>query len=203
MRDLDETLKLVERNSPPDLWPVVRDRELGALPPTVPHARRWSTILVAAVVSILALGFAWRVFGETSQGPGDGPSVISSPSVSSSTPPVTETISVRDETEAGNVLDSGEFAPPPAGAQPALSADEALTVFFDDQPGIKFDGSDILSTRVGSYTAVDAKGSYVFRERLAYGIELHVCASQAPPSCDLWIFLDADTGHMLESSWRE
>jgi hypothetical protein len=29
-----------------------------------------------------------------------------------------------------------------------------------------------------------------------------VCASQSPPSCDLWIFLDADTGHMLESTWR-
>ena len=98
--------------------------------------------------------------------------------------------------------DSGGFAPPPAGAQPDLSADEALAVFFEDHPGIKFGESDILSTRVGSYTAIDANSSYLFQDRLAYGVKLHVCASQSPPSCDLWIFLDADTGHMLESTWR-
>ena len=200
MRDLDQALKQVERNDPPDLWPLVRDREVGSLtPPVGAPSHRWSTILVAAVVSILALGFAWRAFGSSAGNSGDEPSVTPA---SLSAPPVTETILVRNGPEADTGPDSGEFSPPPAGAQPALSANEALAVFFEDHPGFKFGESDILSTRVGSYTAIDANGSYLFQDRLAYGVELHVCASQSPPSCDLWIFLDADTGHMLESTWR-
>ncbi len=199
MRDLSEALKQVERNNPPDLWPLVQDRQVGSpLPPADTHPRRWSTILVAAVISVLALGFAWKAFGSSSVKPGDEPSVTASPSAS--IPLVTETILFQNGPEHHSGPDSGEFAPPPAGAQPALSADDALDVFFQDNPGFKFDRSDPMS--LGSYSAVDADGRYLFQDRLAYGIELHACTAYSPPSCDLWIFLDADTGHLLESTWR-
>jgi len=201
MRNLTDALKQVERNDPPDLWPLVQSRDVRALAPSVEtHPRRWSTILVAAVISILALGFAWKAFGSGPVTAGAEPTATTSSS--DSTPSVDGTIHVQNGPEHRTGADSGEFAPPPAGSQPALSAHEALDVFFQDNPGIQFNQSDIRSLSIGSYTSVQADGSYLFQDRLAYGVELHTCATLAPPSCDLWIFLDADTGHMLESAWR-
>ena len=204
MRDLDEVLQQVERNAPPDLWPSICDRQGSSFaPPIGTKAQRWSTILVAAVVSVLALGFAWKAFGSSSVSPGAEPSVTS-PSSSASITPVTETILLHNGPEHHSGPDLGEFAPPPAGAQPALSAGEALDVFFQDNPGFHIGGpSDVRSMSVGSYSAVDPNGSYLFQDRLAYGVEIHVCTAYSPPSCDLWIFLDADTGHLLESAWRQ
>jgi hypothetical protein len=202
MHDLREALKRVEQNDPPDLWPLVRDREAGSLPPPVgSHARRWSTILVAAVISVLALGFAWRAFGSSSVTPGGEPSVT--PSASETTSPGFETVFVSNGPESDNGPDTGEFAPPPAGASPAVPFDEAIDVFLREHPGIQLDHNTFESLGVGSYTAVNADGSIRFEDKLAYGIHLHVCVAQSPPSCDLWIFIDANTGHLLESAWRQ
>ena len=202
MRDLSDALKQVERNDPPDLWPLVGEWSVESRPtPVGTHPRRWSTILVAAVVSLVAIGFAWKAFGSGPTTPGGEPSVTSSSS--DTTPPVSETIQLHNGPDSATGPDSGLFAPPPAGYQPALSADEALGVFFQDYPGIQFDHSDIRSLSIGSYTATQANGSYLFQDRLAYGVELHLCQSWGPPSCDFWIFLDANTGHMLEASWRQ
>src|SRR4051812_27587528 len=148
MRDLDDALKQVERNSPPDLWPVIQDRNVGSPAPTIAmRPRQWSTILVAAVVSLVAIGFAWKAFGSESSTPGAEPSATSL--ASDTTPPVGETLQFRNGPEWGKGPDSGEFAPPLAGSQPALSADEALGVFFQDNPGIQFNQSDIRSLSIG------------------------------------------------------
>ena len=145
MLDLDEALKQIERNTPPDLWSLVKERELEPSPPFggTTHSRRWSTILMAAVISVLALGFAWKAFGSSSgpMGPQAEPSLTSSSS--DSTPPVTETIQVSNGPEHATAPDTGEFAPPPAGPNPTLSANEALDVFFQDNPGFQFNNSDI------------------------------------------------------------
>lgn len=193
MPDLNEVLQQVERNTPPDLWPIVRDREWSPLAPPIgsPH-RRWATILVAACISFLALGFAWRAFGSQA----DEPAQVASATLSAAAPPLslTEPIEIRTAPE------SEVFAPPSVGSVPALSSSDAVDTFSQEHPGIILPAD--IDVSLGEYTATNADGSDRFRDRLAYGINFHLCVADQP-SCDFWIFVDADTGHLLESTWAQ
>jgi hypothetical protein len=202
MQDLNDALKQIERNDAPDLWPMVLDRDAG--PGAVPvgtSSRRWSTILIAAVISVLALGFAGKAFLSSSPTPaGDA-----SPSASVSTSPSADTIFVHNGPELDGGPDTGQFTPATVKElqdPSAIPFDQALSVFERDHPEIQLGTSDTLAVESGTYTAVNPDGTYRFQDRPAYGIELHVCTAQAPPSCDFWIFLDANTGHLLEPAWR-
>ncbi len=106
-------------------------------------------------------------------------------------------------------INSETFAPP--NGVPALTAKQALTRFESVDRAFKL----VLDSTIwlGTYTA--AKGpstyelhTYRFRDRLAYGIRYHGCTftsvnpafpvSPSIISCTRWLFLDANTGKMLE-----
>jgi len=92
------------------------------------------------------------------------------------------------------------FDPPPGDAHPLLTADQALARFkeIDRAFSIK-----VRDGQLGLYTDLPQ-----FSERLAYGYAFPVClpsqnphASSAEPAggCTSWLFLDANTGRMLEA----
>jgi hypothetical protein len=97
------------------------------------------------------------------------------------------------------------FDPPPQDATPALSAAEAIAEFqsVDKKFRLPADATSYL----GVYTAPVGDGSYRFRDRLAWGIRWRGCPpsqgfvqpSLASSSCHEWLFLDANTGVMLEA----
>jgi hypothetical protein len=195
MIDLTDVLHRVERNTPPDLWPTIQGHGPLAPVPDGPAPRRLPTILAAAAIMLLALSFAWHAFGGHPTTASDAPLV--GPSPAEAVPSVTETIVLHDTTG------SHEFAPPPEGATPALSPDQALDVFIADHPEIEIHRSDVHSLELGSYSAVDPDGTAAFQNRLAYGFFLHICGSSAPTTCEFWVFIDADDGHMLDTAWNE
>jgi hypothetical protein len=98
-----------------------------------------------------------------------------------------------------------EFYPPPTGAGPRLTADQAIARFQTADPSFRLPSD--AEVFLGKYS-----GSLVVDDRLAYGIRFHYCqSSQAisvdpftlrspSPSnfCTFWLFLNADTGKMLE-----
>jgi hypothetical protein len=99
-----------------------------------------------------------------------------------------------------------QWAPPPADAQPALTADEAWGAKFSPGESVP-DGTTVqlgsLTDAVGEYcgvscdmwTTVDGI-SYRAYNVLAYGYYWRSCAndSQAELDCQHWEFIDADTG---------
>ncbi len=108
-------------------------------------------------------------------------------------------------------INSETFAPP--NGVPALTAKQALTRFESVDRAFKLVPDSTIW--LGTYTA--AKGpsyyethTYRFRDRLAYGIRYHACTlpsehpfesvtpSPSVISCTRWLFLDANTGKMLE-----
>ena len=194
MTDLTEVLHRVERNTPPDLWPAIQEQGPRTAVPDGPRSRRLPTILVAAAIMVLALSFAWRAFGGSPRTASNDPRV--GPSPIETVASVTETIVLHDTTG------SHEFAPPPEGATPALSPDQAVGVFLSDHPEIAIERSDIHSLELGSYSATDPDGTAAFEDRLAYGFSLHICSSDVPTACEFWVFIDANDGHMLDTSWN-
>jgi hypothetical protein len=100
------------------------------------------------------------------------------------------------------------FDPPPPGTEPALTASEALARFQSvDEEFVLPVGADAY---LGRYTAPVGDGTFRFRERLAWGFRLgsgcpvgagfgppHAASNSGP--CFRWLFLDANTGEMLES----
>jgi hypothetical protein len=113
---------------------------------------------------------------------------------------VTTTIQIDPE-------DRTHFDPPPAGVMPALSAIEAAARFKSVDQAWSAPGEGTV--QLGLYTSESG-----FSDRLAYGFRSHRCApppdnpldrSPSPgskPSCTFWLFLDANTGRMLEARWQ-
>jgi hypothetical protein len=94
------------------------------------------------------------------------------------------------------------FDPPPAGVQPALSASQAIAKFQSVNPA--FSPPTDATVQLGLYSSVSYDNS------LAWGISYKECqASSFGPymkpfkdpnaSCTFWVFLDANTGEMLEA----
>jgi len=194
MVDLDEVLHQVERNTPPDLWPVVLEHGARRSMPETARPRRWPTMLIAAAISLVALTFAWKAFAGVTGSAADG--TKATPSPVASIPTAVETITFHDEGVE-------EFAPPPDGAAPGLSPEAAFDVFRDEHPGIALQSPDITPITLGSYSAHAADGSIRFADRLVFGFSFHACGDSLPASCEFWVFLDADTGHMLDTAWRD
>jgi hypothetical protein len=101
-------------------------------------------------------------------------------------------------------IDSERFAPP--NASPLLTAKQALSRFQAVDRAFRLPTDSAIW--LGTYTAAVGDGTYRFQNRLAYGIRSHQCfaspnpfftgSSAAPASCTRWLFLDANTGKMLE-----
>lgn len=98
------------------------------------------------------------------------------------------------------------FDPPPADAEPALTASDAVARFQAVDP--VFEVPDGTTAALGVYTAPVGDGSFRFRDRLAWGLHSPGCPTAAGgpnahpspgPCLGIWLFLDANTGEMLES----
>jgi hypothetical protein len=99
----------------------------------------------------------------------------------------------------------------PSGNQvPNLTEAEAIAK-FTASPDVHL--PDDLTVQLGLYTAAVGDGTYRFKDELAWGISWNTCMSViggdiASPSpldkvpCTRWLFLDANTGEMLESEWQ-
>ena len=89
---------------------------------------------------------------------------------------------------------------------PKLTADQALAKFKEVDR--LFNPPSAMTSYLGYYTAPIGNGDYRFEHRLAWGYRWGPagCPSvgnpNAPPSpagqCYQWVFLDANTGEMLE-----
>jgi hypothetical protein len=92
---------------------------------------------------------------------------------------------------------------PPADAQPRMTSTEAMAAFEAADPA--FQPETEPTAHLGFYTA-----AYRYRHRLAWGFTWHSCAPQygnPPPnavvSCTAWLFLNANSGEMLEMTWQK
>ncbi len=109
--------------------------------------------------------------------------------------------------------DTEQFAPPSPGQQPAMTSDQAIAAFQGQNPGFTLPSD--ATAQLGNYTAATGDGStYRYQNRLAWGFSWHQCEdaliqnpAPIPPGTDLpctrWLFLDANTGQMLESLWQQ
>jgi Tol biopolymer transport system component len=97
------------------------------------------------------------------------------------------------------------FDPPPTGTPPLLTAQEAIARF--ETVDHAFHLSPDATVQLGLFTAPRGDGTYRFDHRLAYGIRYHFCnpafgehvsVAPSPGPCIFWLFLDANTGKMLE-----
>jgi hypothetical protein len=97
-------------------------------------------------------------------------------------------------------IDSETFAPPNASSM--LTPKQALARFESVDRAFRLTAGSTIW--LGSYTAAVGDGTYRFQDRLAYGIRSHQCIPSqnpgytGPPLCTRWLFLDANTGKMLE-----
>jgi hypothetical protein len=102
-----------------------------------------------------------------------------------------------------------QWAPPPADADPALTADQAWTAEFSpDEPGVP-DGTTVqlgsLTDAIGEYCGASCDSwqtvdgiSYRAYHQLAYGYYWRACTdSQAELDCQHWEFIDANTGEYI------
>jgi len=172
---------------------------------TVRRVRLRQATFVSTWVALVALSVGGAVIGLGELRHGnvvDRSGAVGAPAPSPSV--VVETIYLNSE--------HTRFFSPPGVIQPALSADEALAV-FKASPDVNLPPD--LVGQLGLYTAAAGDGSYLFQDQLAWGYSWHRCAdvphglaspasdSQLPfPSCTLWLFLDANTGEMLEATWQ-
>jgi hypothetical protein len=95
---------------------------------------------------------------------------------------------------------------PPGDAQPKLTSTEALAIFKAMYP--EFQPPEEPTAQLGFYTA--PVGDHRVRDRLAWGYRWHECAASAHPlppgtvvPCTSWLFLDANTGEMLDLTWQQ
>lgn len=114
------------------------------------------------------------------------------------------------------------FAPAPAGAAPALTADQAWAQEAAAEgssgttipPGVTVQ-LGLLTLPVGPANAessglVTSNGTaYTALNQLAYGYSWHSCpmstlpnATLPPNPCIEWEFLDANTGHLIDDTWQ-
>jgi len=95
----------------------------------------------------------------------------------------------------------------PGNDQPQLTSGEALAAFeaVDTEFSLPADATSYL----GLYTAAVGDGTYRFQGQLAWGFTWQECAdprAEVSPGttlpCKEWLFLDANTGEMLEATWQ-
>jgi len=103
-------------------------------------------------------------------------------------------------------MNTETFAPP-GNAKSALTAEEALAAF--QKVDAEFELPIDATSQLGFYTASVGDGTYRFQDRLAWGFTWQQCAqpqhevsSDTVLPCTRWLFLDANTGEMLEIVWQ-
>ncbi|HEY7281436.1 MAG TPA: hypothetical protein VID47_07555, partial [Actinomycetota bacterium] len=112
------------------------------------------------------------------------------------------------------------FDPPGPEDVPSLTEEQALARY--ESANTKFTLPADATSYLGLYTAPVGDGTFRFHERLAWGIRWPGCPvdsgnpgflpgsqpsatsapSPRPESCAEWLFLDANTGQMLEAVWQ-
>jgi hypothetical protein len=99
--------------------------------------------------------------------------------------------------------DSEGFAPPPPGSSPQFTASQAIAAFQKVNPQWVIPSD--ATTQLGSFNEANSGGS-TFSNVLAYGINYSYCLAplqEMPasyhPSCDFWLFIDANTGRMIQA----
>ncbi len=105
---------------------------------------------------------------------------------------------------------SEQFDPPGPNDMPALTAEEAIAAF--QKADAEFNPPNDMQVWLGLYTATIGNGDYRYSKQLAYGLTYHECARMqnpnydaeaTPPPCTFWLFLDANTGQMLEGVYQQ
>jgi hypothetical protein len=114
--------------------------------------------------------------------------------------------------------DIGEiFAPAPASARPALTAQQAWAEYtHHDASYRKAPIPSSVTVHLGLLTlplgpsGPGGSEAYTARNELAYGYSWHSCPAsrnprvrKLPPNpCTEWNFLNANTGHQLDDTWQ-
>jgi hypothetical protein len=106
------------------------------------------------------------------------------------------------------------FAPAPPSAHPSISAQEAwaqyATLNGSKKTTIPADVSvrlGLLTIPLGGPSPYPGEG-YTARDELTWGYSHHSCPvvmggfSPPPNPCIEWLFLDANSGHMIEDTWQ-
>jgi hypothetical protein len=90
-----------------------------------------------------------------------------------------------------------------------LTSTQAFDAFLAEHPSFAFKLSDATSVQLGYLTAAVGDGTYSWKDQLAWGftwdrseIFAHSVPPDFPRSNTWWMFLDADTGSMLQSEWE-
>jgi hypothetical protein len=96
---------------------------------------------------------------------------------------------------------------PQGDVQPKLTWTDAVAAFQAVDPEFSLPAD--ASAQLGLYTAAVGDGTYRQLDRLAWGISWHACGvpAHAVPTpiaqpCREWLFLDANTGMMVESMYE-
>jgi hypothetical protein len=112
-------------------------------------------------------------------------------------------------------IDSETTFSPPGDEEPGLNSEEALNLFREANPAFT---KQITEAGLGLYTARSGDETFRFEDRLAWGYSWQECPPPPPvapgmetPSseesadspCVGWLFLDADTGEMLEGLYQQ
>ena len=133
------------------------------------------------------------------------PSLRRSGSPTSATESPTPSVIILDSPN-----DSKEFVLAMTDASPELSASEAIARYENHNSDFALP-SDAVSY-LGYYSAAKGDGTYSYKDRLAWGFAWHECIAPQPnprytgppisTSCSAWLFLDANSGRMLEETWQ-
>lgn len=154
------------------------------------------SIIAGAVVSAVAAGAIGWVVSAGASGNSDAAPVASTITLVNSNPPET-------------------FAPPPADAAPALTAQQAANAYLDTLGHSPVDIPSDVSVSLGSLTipvgpdcgtecengnTVSNGIAYSALNEVAYGYGVTTCpqgSSLPADQCTKWLFLDANTGKLI------
>lgn len=167
-------------------------------------------VATAVIVGAVAVGVIGWAISAGASGNADVPRTASTaPSATTSAPPVTSTITVDNSNPPET------FAPPPADAAPALTAQQAADAYVEKLGHSPVDIPSGVSVSLGSLTipvgpdcGTDCERgntvvngiAYSALNELAYGYEGTTCpaGSNLPADqCTNWMFLDANTGNLI------
>lgn len=123
--------------------------------------------------------------------------------------PVTDVASVITiDPDVGEV-----FAPPPPGASPAMTPQQAWDGFTrkagDEIPSNVRVSLGLLTLPLGP-SGPNGSEAYTVKNALTYGFSWHSCPVSMNPKvrklprnpCVEWSFVNADTGHQIDNTWQ-
>jgi hypothetical protein len=200
MRDSKALLQSLDKVRVPELRGRPRRPTLAGVPDAT-ERRRIPAAVAGLVVFALASVLLWQAFGPAGQSArlAANSSLANHSAVDQA---IQETITL------GSPPGTVTFSPPPDGTTPAMSSGEAIAAFQSVDPEFQLPPDAV--TYLGLYTAETGGGGARFLNQLAWGVRFHRCEalhhqvpSATPVSCTEWLFLDANTGAMLETQWQQ